>query len=254
MLYALVGNGDPNKREVLESLKSLKDAVEEKGGEFWMLLCEESDPSPALREILSWLNESTYYEMVRMPSDEAVHPLYKPEHVHLARRPVDRMVTIVPQRVQADEQYALLVMSDDIDTDDECLYAINKSIDLGIPVLDLGGQMVPLVLEDADHQDEVVAEATTASTDEFTREDLESLTLAELKAHVKSAGVTPTDLRSKESIIDALLGEDSPVPSDMPEPEGSAEPDRQWYFLTIVRADGSAEMRPLSPSQAALVG
>lgn len=259
MLYALVGNGDANKKEVLHSLRSLKAAAEHEGDEFWMMLCEEKDPSPTVVSILAWLGfeDPAYYETVCNP-DEETSSQYLPDHRHEARRPVDRMVTIIPQRVQEGEKYTLLVLSDDIDSDEDVLYAITKAIDTGIPVYDLGGQMVPLVLDNADEPSGSYEDADSflAALDEeappmeFTRDDLETLTLAELKAQVKATGVTPSDLRSKESIIDALLGVET---EEVAENEPPSEPTKM-YFLTVIRADGSAEMRQLSPSQAALIG
>lgn len=260
MLYALVGNGDANKKEVLHGLKSLKAAAEHEGDEFWMMLCEEKDPSSTVGAILSWLDsepDQSYYETVCNP-DEETSPHYTPDHRHDARRPVDRMLTIMPQRVQGEEGYALLVLSDDIDNDESVLYAINRAIDSGIPVYDLGGQMVPLVLDNPDEPSGSYEDADSflAALDEeappmeFTRNDLETLTLAELKAQVKATGVTPSDLRSKESIIDALLGVET---EEVAENDPPSEPTKM-YFLTVIRADGSAEMRQLSPSQAALIG
>lgn len=258
MLYALVGNGDANKKEVLSTLESLRSAAEGRGDEFWMMMCESAHPSDTVASILAWLNfesRQAYYETVYNP-DEETAPHYTPDHRHEARRPVDRMLTIIPQRVQGEEQFALLVLSDDIDLDEDALYAITKAIDTGIPVYDLGNQMTPLTVEDPDEVFASYDDAESFLSDledgptslEFTREDLETLTLAELKAHVTATGVVPMDMRSKDSIIDALLGDGEPSESPTPDPVPGEK-----FYLVKISADGAAEMRLLPPEQAALV-
>jgi hypothetical protein len=171
----------------------------------------------------------------------------------------------------------VLILSDDLDNDEEVLSAIEKFIDLGIPVYDLGGQMVEITFEEVP-EDAVISQpletptaedfqikVDTSSDDdiEFTREDLMELNVTELKAMVQSLGVVPRDMRSKDSMIDALMGDSPSSPVEVDEPVVEETPDKMYdtksstpvgrFYLVKINADGQAEMRLLTAKQAALV-
>lgn len=276
MLYTLIGNGNPNKKEVLSTLNSLMEAA---GGveSFGLIFPEVNDPSQTLEAVTSWVQaERVYYESVLEAGSEGGlnRGFYESaDEVYTAKRPLDRAIKLGPARKAPDEECAILIMSDDIDNDNDVLYAINKAIDLDIPVYDLGGQMVQIVLEEdvseADVEpvlehpapEEFVLPHSSMDEDhelEFTRTDLEELTRDELKSLVQSKGVVPRDMRSKEALIDALMKTVSTEEEKEPsaeEPVVEKEEDVQGpsYFLLIINPDGEAEMRPLTAEQAALV-
>lgn len=276
MLYTLIGNGNPNRKEIVASLESLRDAVGE-SDEFWMLLVAEPDPSPATQSVVSWLNENSIYTEVVSTADEPVHVLYKnASEFFTARRVTERAIALTKGRVQPGEGCALLIMGDDISSDENLMFAIEKAIDSQIPVYDLGGQMVQIQLEEEEPipsrdveepvQPPVVeAEAPAAPEEmEFTRSDLEELTRDELKSLVSSHNVSHLvrDFRSRDALIDALLGvdhrpftdEESPVViSTDTVPVDNMDRSIKWIFITQIYTDGTAEVRPLTPEQAAHV-
>lgn len=264
MLYTLIGNGNCNKKEVISSLTSLLDAA---GGaeSFALILPEEHMPSETLQEVFKWVKkEGVYYESV-ISADEGgmARGFYEQaEEVYQSKRPLDRAIKLTPARKAPDEDCALLVLSDDIEEDDGVLYAISKAIDMDIPVYDLGGQMVQIIVEEEQEEtplkhpepEEFVLPHNQEDEDsavEFTRSDLEGLTRDELKSLVQSRGVVPKDMRSKDSLIDALMGaSERPVQESVQEEVAS---DSRSFYLLVISATGETEMRPLSAEQAALV-
>ena len=292
MLYTLIGNGNANKKEVVSSLQSLYDAATEGGDEFWMILTEEEEPSDTLKSVYEWVDKSNiYYEAVVGENSEGAFP--KADDVHKAKRPVSIALRLTPVRVQEGEGFAVLVLSDDMDSDEDVLFAISRAIDNHIPVYDLGGQMVELSLEDEEENAPVATTLETPSSEDFviahdpakedheemelTRDDLEGLTRDELKSLVTSRGLTPRDMRSKDAMIDVILEgntetepepvqEDPEVVQDIPEvvpsdPEPVViEEDKfelalegKTYYLLEIDADGAAEMQPLTAKQAQIL-
>lgn len=224
MLYTLIGNGNHNQKEVLGTLRSLRDSAEASGDEFWMLFVEEATPSPAVTAIVGWVQEKNiYYEIVRTSDASLDSTLYtKAQEEHSARRPVDRAVSLTPARVEIDERCAILILSDDLDSDDEALYAVTKAIDLDVPVYDLAGQMTPLQVEEPEATPEALpdepepepepapVEAESGSAAQLyplTRDELADLTAAELRALVRDHEIESdvTDMRSKDAMTSALL-------------------------------------------------
>lgn len=265
MLYTLIGNGTPNKRETLASLDSLAEAAIAKDGDFWMLLVDE-ESSDTKQAIVNWLdNKSYYYEIVATAEDEA-QLLGEYAHVgtlHHARRPVQRALSITPARAAVDEPYAVLVMSDNLDEDESCLLAVSHCVDNGIPVFDLAGQMTPLTVE----EEEPPPAPTPVDQDplEVTKEDLAALTRDELKSLVTARGLVNqvSDMRSKDAMIAVLLGvpeapsepEQGEVQEIAPEPsesllEPSEEPVEVFYFLLAVRGPEDYDMAPVNAKQA----
>ena len=57
MLYTLIGNGNANRKEVVETLKSLKSAVElsDLGDDFWLMFTQQSeDLSDTHSDVVQW--------------------------------------------------------------------------------------------------------------------------------------------------------------------------------------------------------
>jgi hypothetical protein len=280
MLYTLIGNGNANKKEVLSSLASLSDAVEE-DEDFWMIFVDgDQEMSDTYKDIVQWtIKNSVPFEYVTSDSGDLAIPEWtdKADYCHFVKSPTAFTVKLTRVRPQPDEDRAVLILSDDLDNDEEVLSAIEKFIDLGIPVYDLGGQMVEITFEEVP-EDAVISQpletptaedfqikVDTSSDDdiEFTREDLMELNVTELKAMVQSLGVVPRDMRSKDSMIDALMGDSPSSPVEVDEPVVEETPDKMYdtksstpvgrFYLVKINADGQAEMRLLTAKQAALV-
>jgi hypothetical protein len=266
MLYTLIGNGNCNKKEVISSLSTLMEAA---GGinSFGLILPEVDSASETLEAVFKWItSEAVYYESVISNDEGGMHRGFyeKADEVYTAKRPLDRAIKLAPVRKAVDEECAVLVLSDDIDNDEAVLYGISKAIDMDLPVYDIGGQMVQIMLEEEQEEEPQPLEQPSPEEfslphkeedeDEdvdFSREDLESLTRNELKFLVESRGAIPRDMRSKESMIDALmdtLGSEKKIEQK----DAQTDPDCAFYLLKI-DADGSTEMRPLTAEQAALV-
>lgn len=256
MLYTLIGNGNHNKREILASLDTLAAAAQEQDGEFWMMLVDRPDHSDTVRAIIDWLDrQSLYYEVVTdLPGGESVYGEYAHAGtIHSSRRAVPRALSITPARAAVDEQYAVLILSDNLDSDEQCLYAVAQCVDNQIPVFDLSGQMTPLTVEvEAPPGEESPVETPPPALD-LTRNDLEALTRDELKSLVVSRGLKDavTDMRSRDAMIDVLLGSPAPVES-APEPvalEESPRPREGNYFLITMRSSDDYSMLPLTSEQ-----
>lgn len=276
MLYTLIGNGNANKKEVISTLNSLRDAAED----FWMALVDPSEElSEANKAVTEWVNKRKIpFEYVSSNEGDSFPDwVSDAEYVHLVKNPTAFTVKLTRVRPQEGEDRAVLVLSDDLDNDEVLLSAIEKFIDVGIPVYDLGGQMVEITLEEVP-EDEVISQpletptaedfqikGDTPSDDdiEFTREDLMELNVTELKAMVQSLGVVPRDMRSKDSMIDALMGDASVTLEEVASATLVQEPVQEYdtksstpvgrFYLVKINADGKAEMRLLTAKQAALV-
>lgn len=284
MLYTLIGNGNPNKKEVIATLQSLYEA--DPMQDFWMVLVPGEIPPPIFTSIRTWLDHNMVdYEVVlpnTVEDGDATWP--HAQEIYGAKRPTARALALSASRVEADEKWALLVMSDDLDNDEDALFAINACIDNGVEVFDLAGQMTPLTIEnehgvEIDPADNVqsakpdvvvehdpvvdealkLAERVQETPLDLTREDLEALTRDELRSLAADRGVTPKDGRLKDSIIEALLPtetvkEDKPRRVVSTSPRSKNEKMTGWrYVLVSIAPDGDVQVDPLSDEQYSLL-
>jgi len=224
---------------------SLRDAVGAKDptDEFWVIVQDQDEPSETIKTVVAWLNDAgIYFETVSPAGGPVGQPYSKADEIHLARKPLDMMLRLTKGRLQPNEKSAILLLSDNLAEDRDAQYAIERATADDIPVYDLGGQMVQVQLEESEEITPPIPEATTITIPEtapqmeavaegvelrphvngdsslepvvthatgpltYTLLDLEDLTRDELKALVKTQGVTPSDMRSKDSMIQALMG------------------------------------------------
>ena len=280
MLYTLIGNGNANKKEVISSLNSLLEAVMQLNADedFGLILSEVFIPSETLEHVIKWIQKhEIYYESVLLPEGGMMRGFYEQAaETYTYSKPMFKAVQVTPARKAKGEDCAVLILSDDLESDEEMLIAVERAIETGMPVYDLGNQMVEITFEEVP-EDEVVSSpletptaedfyinVQTAEEDiEFTREDLTELNMVELKALVQSHGVVPRDMRSKESMIDALMGIASVTLEEVASATLVQEPVQEYdtkssipvgrFYLVKIDADGKAEMRLLTAKQAALV-
>lgn len=244
MLYALVGNGNPNRKEVVASLDSLRDGVYQRSEEeeFWLLMVgfNQENLSDACSDVVSWaIKKNVPFEVYNYLSEtdnpewqESADASYK------ADNPITPSLNMVKAiRENSPEDAAVLVISDDVYEDESAMDLVMECNVLGIPVFDLGGQMTQLeveVVEEEGSSDD--AQDTREETEpiEMSREDLEHLTLTELKAIVNDSGVVPRDMRSKDSLIEALLREE----------EGEGEPASLKESLSSIKEQYNKTVAP----------
>jgi hypothetical protein len=257
--YTIIGNGNPNTKEVVKTLASLAN------DDTRFVLVGYEDPSPATKAILSWMGDRFDYDLVVPAAFDLLDEYKDCARIITAKRPVARALAHSASETDSPtEEWCLLVMSHDIDHDEDALFAINACIDNGVEVFDLGGQMAPLtieqdaptVVEQIDPPQPVVEEADVLEAlklasqvspdqlDGFTREELEELTRDELKSIVGARGLVPKDMRSKESLIEAILG----VSTDTGTVPATKGTDRQYYLLTVF-PDQSISMDSLTVEQ-----
>lgn len=273
MLYTLIGNGNVNRKEALTSLKSLKEATEGKNDEFWMILVDPLEEfSETYKSIVKWiLQENVPFEYVTSKSyieseDEDLPSwAHNAEHRHFVSKPTLLSVKVTNARPSEGEDRAILVLSDDVEHDEGLLKTVEKASDLDIPVYQLGGQMVQLVIEDNEEPpvletpkefhiatEEPVTPTPTTHDVEFTKEDLEGLTRDELKSMVSARGLVPKDMRSKDALMEALLESISSAPkvveTEQPQERRSAEVFS--YFLLRISSSGESEVISM-PAEAA---
>jgi phosphoenolpyruvate synthase/pyruvate phosphate dikinase len=274
MLYTLIGNGNVNRKEALTSLKSLKEATENKNDEFWMILIDPLEEfSDTYKSIVKWiLQENVSFEYVTskkyIQSEDENLPswAHNAEYRHFVSKPTLLSVMVTDARPPEGEDKAILVLSDDdVEHDEELLKTVEKAFDLDIPVYQLGGQMVQLVIEDNEeppiletpkefHIDTEELHAPTPSTHdvEFTKEDLEGLTRDELKSMVSARGLVPKDMRSKEALMESLLESISLSPKavEAEQPQERRNAEVFSYFLLRISSSGESEVISM-PAEAA---
>jgi hypothetical protein len=275
MMYLIAGNGNANKKEVLLTLESLHEE------DTAFLFVEEETPSLTMLAICEWVTKNgIWHEAVVTSENDSFYN--SADEVYTAKRPLDRALKVAPARCQPGEKWALLILSDNIDEDEQVLYAISRTIEAGAPVYDLGGQMTQITLEEEEEafpllemptaDDFVLPQAAPEEKAEEVKldyNDLKDLTVAELKSVASSRSVYPRDLRSKDSIIAAileipeevapalaLLAEEEEAPklqevAEKAKVEKRIDNALDLFYLVTVRADGSAEMRQITANQAA---
>jgi len=280
MMYLIAGNGNANKKEVLLTLDSLHEE------DTAFLFVEEETPSLTMLAICEWVTKNgIWHEAVVTGENDSFYN--SADEVYTAKRPLDRALKVAPARCQPGEKWALLILSDNIDDDEQVLYAISRAIEAGAPVYDLGGQMTQITLEEEEEafpllemptaDDFVLPQAAPEEKAEeimLKYDDLKDLTVAELKSLATTRKVYPRDLRSKESIIEAILQYrdtpyeeavqqywDIPYAEDVaPKLQAAAEEAKvekridnalDMFYLVTIRADGSAAMRQITANQAA---
>jgi hypothetical protein len=273
MLYTLIGNGNPNRKEVVESLRSLHSAVPD-DEEMWMVFVHQEKLSDAHSDAVQWaLKAGIPFEYV-LPADikEFDEWVEAADHVHWSKSPVSFAMKLTNSRPEEGEGRAVLVMSDDIDEDVDLLNAVTFCLDNDIPAYDLGGQMAQLSFEevmvevDEGREAPVVPEAVPS---EWSRDDLQELTLVELKSIVNDHGLVPRDMRSKDSLIDSILGESVEVePTEEPFEEVTIEEvveavkahkssplvsSDRLYFITVIDTDGTTKMFPIEAIDALML-
>lgn len=277
MLYALIGNGNPNRKEVIASLESLRDGVYQRSEEeeFWLLLIDfnRQDLSETCSDVVSWaMKKNVPFEVYNNLSREVVPEWQEgADAVYKANDPRSPALTMVQSiRDNSPEDVAVLVISDDVYEDEDAMDLVMECNGMGIPVFDLGGQMtqleVEVVSEDEPEVEEPVSNEEVESV-EMSKEDLESLTLTELKAIVNDNGIIPRDMRSKESLIQAILREEDPeIPTPAPvkheeevpavrwlDEEAPAEPEVKpvtKYWLSFIGIDGELKSVPVNSDDA----
>jgi hypothetical protein len=264
MLYTLIGNGNANRKEVVETLKSLKSAVElqDLGDEFWIMFTQPDTYQDALSDahsdVVQWaVKNNVPFEYVYCEPDFFPEWAETADEVHFVKNVLPSSMKLTLARPHEDEERAVLVLSDDIDSDDNLLAAVEFCISKDIPVYDLGNQMIRLTFEEVEETDARVEEGEQEDDMEFTQEMLMELNIVELRSLVNARRIIPRDMRSKDSLIEALLGNsEEPIaieqePATVPSVQNTDI--EKVFYLTVIDADGSAEMLPLTAKQAQLV-
>lgn len=261
MLYTLIGNGNANRKEVVETLKSLRDAVEllDRGDSLWMMFTQQTeDLSDAHSDVIKWaLKDNVPFEYVYSDADSFPEWAETADEVHSVKNVLPSAMKLTLARPHEDENKVVLVLSDDIDSDDNLLAAVEFCISKDIPVYDLGNQMIRLTFEEVEETDARVEEGEQEDDMEFTQEMLMELNIVELRSLVNARRIIPRDMRSKDSLIEALLGNsEEPIaieqePATVPSVQNTDI--EKVFYLTVIDADGSAEMLPLTAKQAQLV-
>lgn len=257
MLYALTGNGNPNRKEVISTLETLRDAVYKNSDEeeFWMLFVDfPKELSEACSDIVTWaIKKNVPFEVVTSYED-LDEWTNSADTIIVAEEPLADAIKVLQSVSNLDdgkEGVAMMVLSDDVYEDESALVVAEECAKKGISVFDLGGQMTELIVETVDT--EPTEQSTPAQIEsevvDVSREDLENLTLTELKSLVDSSGVVPRDMRSKESLIEALLREEPPVITDDVLPEEEMFEEQSGIVYALISVSPSGDVRSYKVNQ-----
>lgn len=245
MLYAVVdGPGEILPAEARESIKALYDSpCEHEDESNWFLVVLAGAPSPAMVEIIKEIDRvGAWFATVHPEGLELDQALFKEcSEYYPARRPFPRAFELVQSMPTVGEPARLVALLGDEECPDDLAFIIEECFGVGIPVLDMASQMMEIQSEiseenivipeeeEAFHEIAMKFETHTAvepereieapeSQAEFLvtvgalqREELEKLGRSELRSLVDQYQVIPTDYRSKQSMIEALLKADHPA-------------------------------------------
>jgi hypothetical protein len=225
-MYVVVdGGGEVKEIELKETFRQLLETKVGEGESVWFSFLYDGEPSPSMLQFVELANKvQAYYHVVCAVDAELPKVYSKADDVHKARRPHQRVIDDIKKEPSDGEDVQLLFLlgeEGEVDKGSELDYlltTVNRK--MGIEVLDLAAQMIPIdigepgddVPDEPEEGDPVEAaevnemfEGITERLQTERRAELMTLSRKELQGMVKEAGVTPIDMRSKASLVDALM-------------------------------------------------
>jgi hypothetical protein len=237
--YAIVGMYDAPKKAIEATLDSLWDAAEADNKSFGLILPFVEDLPPIYEWIEEWCESTRCPFTAVTDSEETFQKLDRrnaAEEIFVVKRVWPKIKRIVTGHPEAS---GVLVLSESTTFDEDAAYVASHAFDEGVFVA-LAHDLTPVTFREKGAEsppeapeaeeepskpepEEQAVEAPSAAPHTYTEDDLSGLSRAELKALVSTLGVVPTDLRSKQSMIDAILG-DAPAAPSVEVEEESVEP------------------------------
>jgi hypothetical protein len=286
-LYIVVGDGEMSQKELAAQLTDLWDEAEHQGEGFWFILQAQAEPNETQQNLIAWLVKSDIYFEI-FSDTETDNPVYEAaQRTHVAKKLPEKVVSLLRKSPEDDEKAAVLALfvnpKNDVTEDDATMLILEQVIDAEFPAFSLNGaltearKLTEINLGGAEEEEEAEEPAPAAEVSKrpsrkvpanaktYGREDLEDLTIDELRAIAKARGLDITS-RSKAPIVDAILGENPEEPRKAAEAVREVEAEIEipggWTkqaksveagedgALLIIIFKGMVNVRAITPEQA----
>lgn len=272
-MYVVLGDGELPGKELDALLADMSAKASKADDPFWFLVQGKAEPTATDQRMVKWLiDKDIYYEMISDGSESDLYEKYQKKHT--VKRLAPKVVSLMQETPDADEEAKLLALfaSDDPDAEeDRWLNDVIQAVaDAEFKVLAMNDGMQEIKVVTTDDEDETeeepVAEVVpmknaskkaAAKPEEpeeemgsanggYTREQLEELDLDGLKAVAAKLGIELAPRTRMATYIEAILGNskdeevevtDVDVPSgEMPLTSGSTMSGNLNVSLTAMAA------------------
>ena len=251
MLYCVLGAGEMPAKELNATLTDLKKRCEADDVQFWFAVHAKAEPTTTDKTMLAWLHKhDTWYEVITDDAD-AVDSMYsESQKTHLAKRMAPAIVKLMQEGPEEGEEAQLLALfaSDDYSSpDDTWLNDVGRAVqDAGFIVKALNDGLIEMDFSDvtppeAEVEEEAVPtktkKAAAASPIEeeeevaavpelgrqlYTRDELEEMSLDQLKEIAAKRGIELAPRTRIQTYINTILGEGAEVEVEEITPDDEA--------------------------------
>lgn len=231
-MYIVLGDGEMTRKELTETLQELWDNTGDQP--YWFLIQGKDEPTDTDKALVKWLDANeVYYEVLTDDADALADIYGNAQETHVAKRLAQKVVSLLNSKPEEGETtahiLALYVSDDPAAEEDRWLNGvIQAASDAGFKTFVLNDGMVEVDFSEPEaegaEEDEIqeaedvptkptksAAKKSSAAkpkaTPAHTREDLEELSLSELKEIAAAAGIELPPRTRIPTYIDHILGE-----------------------------------------------
>jgi hypothetical protein len=251
-MYIVLGDGEMTRKELTETLQELWDNTGDQP--YWFVIQGKSEPTDTDKALVSWLDKNEVYYEVLTDDADAMDDIYgNAQETHVAKRLAQKVVNLFNTKPEEGETTAYLLAlytSDDPAAEEDRWLngVVQAASDAGFKSFVLNDGMVEIDFSEPDEaepeEDDDVpaptkptksaakkAAAPAKAKASHTREELEELSLTELKEIAADQGIELPPRTRIPTYIDHILGE---VKGEAP----AAEIDTPPITTTTTASDG----------------
>jgi hypothetical protein len=237
-MYIVLGDGEMTKKELTETLQELWDNSGDQP--YWFIIQGKSEPSDTDKALVTWLDKNEVYYEVLTDDADAMDDIYgNAQETHVAKRLAQKVVNLFNSKPEEGETtahiLALYTSDDPAAEEDRWLNGVVQAAsDAGFKSFVLNDGMVEVDFSEPEgDEDEEVAEVAEAAEEaedvptpkpskqaakkapaakpkakaSHTREELEELSLSELKEIAAAQDIELPPRTRIPTYIDHILGE-----------------------------------------------
>jgi hypothetical protein len=283
-LHIVLGNGEMTKREMTTTLSDLSDRAGEDNESFWFILQGKPEPTTTDLAMLDWLHRNeVYYEVVTDDEDSLAED-YQPQKVYAAKRLEAKIVNLLKTAPEDDESASVLCLFSDVENpeaeEDRWLNNLLNGVgEAGFKAYGMNDGMAEIELGGGEAEPEpaaapvkkaakrAAAAPSRSAPQEYSRDELEALTLDEVKAIAAGQGIElPARTRQATYIQDILNAQEGESASEHARQIVTESDDEEVIVsgeaevtgitstgMVIVMMNGTVTAMPVSSEQAAAI-
>ena len=237
-LHLVAGDGEMSKKELEATLNDLLTQASDADETFWFIVVGKPEPTTTDTNLMNWVHAQELYFEVLSSDTKGLDAMYKgAQQYHEVKKLAAKAASLMQEKPEDGESADMLALfvSDDPEADeDRWLNDIVQAVaDEGCQILALNDGLTVVEMEESEEVEEpepepapapakkaaakkVAAKPATApapeedtdiATDPLTRDQLESMTLPQLKEVAEVRGVSLPPRSRMQTYVNALLGE-----------------------------------------------